>query len=276
MLDGRLSIDDPEAILEFVADLVDRAFADRLVATFVIGSVAHGGFSRLVSDVDLAVLVADPLTADDRTTIAEITRAVHTLGGLAERLSVFWSSPSALTGEIGPAAGRLPALDRLDLAAHGQLRRGGFDLTTIVRPTQRDLVVEATQFAIEKLSTTTVVEELSDPRALVAGGARHLTKRILFPVRFTFTALTGEMGTNESAAAWWVDSGYPAGDLVRRAAAWRTERVDPVEAEHLVGAGVGAVYDFFLARHIELMDRYGDTRRAAALRAWRTRLGGGV
>lgn len=275
MLDGRLSIDDPEAILELAADLVDRAFARRLVATFVIGSLAHGGFSPIVSDVDLAVVVADPLTDDDRTTIVGITSGVHTLGGLAERLSVFWSSPAGLTGQADPAAGRLPALDRLDLAAHGQLRRGGFDLTTIVRPTTRDLVLEATQFAIDKLSTAAVTDELGDAHALVAGGPRHLTKRILFPVRFTFTALTGEMGTNEAAAEWWVSGGYPAGDLVRHAAAWRTEPVDPVEAEALVRAGVVSVYDFFLVRHIELMDQYGESDRAATLRSWRARLRAG-
>jgi hypothetical protein len=272
VLDGRLSIDDPEAILELAADLADRAFARRLVATFVIGSLAHGGFSPSVSDVDLAVVIAGPLTDDDRSTIAGITNGVHTLGGLAERLSVFWSSPAALTGEADPTAGRMPALDRLDLAVHGQVRRGGFDLTTIVRPTTRELVVEATQFAIDKLSTADVVEELGDARALVARGARHLTKRILFPVRFTFTALTHEMGTNEAAAAWYVAGGYPASDLVRHAAAWRTAPLDPAEAEPLVRAGVVDVYDFFLARHIELMDEFGESERAAALRSWRARL----
>jgi hypothetical protein len=269
---------DPEAVLGFAIELAARRFADRLLAAYAIGSLAHGGFSPAVSDVDLAVVVADPERATDTATATQITERVRAEGGLADRLSLFWASPNGLTGtgtgtgiSIG-GAGRLPALDRLDLACNGRRLYGSFDLATIRIPTARDLVVEGAEFALDKLSAPAVIDELRDGRGLVAGGPRHLTKRILFPVRFTYTAATHEIGTNEAAVAWYVASGFPEHDLVARAGRWRDEPLDPVEAERLVGAGIVAIYDFFLATYIEALHELGELGLAADFGAWRLRL----
>ena len=42
------------AILADAVDAYQAAFAKRLVAAYALGSLAHGGFSPHVSDVDLA------------------------------------------------------------------------------------------------------------------------------------------------------------------------------------------------------------------------------
>jgi hypothetical protein len=45
---------------------------------------------------------------------------------------------------------------------------------------------------------------------LIAAGVRRLTKLVLFPVRFLYTAATGRVGTNDAAAAWYlIDRSFP-------------------------------------------------------------------
>jgi hypothetical protein len=46
--------------------------ATGLLAAYALGSLAHGGFSELVSDVDLGLLVSDPVQPEDAETIQAI------------------------------------------------------------------------------------------------------------------------------------------------------------------------------------------------------------
>jgi hypothetical protein len=41
--------------------MVSRSFTRRLIAGYALGSLAHGGFSPLVSDVDLGLILEDPV-----------------------------------------------------------------------------------------------------------------------------------------------------------------------------------------------------------------------
>ena len=201
---GRIAdVQDPEAVFADAIEVTADHFGDRLLAAFSIGSLAHGGFCPLVSDVDLVIVIADPGDHDlDGASADAIAETVRAEGGLAARLSLFWASPSMLVDrELG---GRLPAVDRLDLATHGRLLWGAFDLDTVARPSTDELIIEAVRFAVDKLSLRSVMAELRDPPALVAQGARHLTKRVLFPVRFLYTAATGEIGRNDAAVEWYV------------------------------------------------------------------------
>src|SRR5713101_6456948 len=67
------------------------ALADRLLAAYALGSLAHGGFSELVSDVDLGLVVSDPLEPGDAERIETVADAAKAKGTpLSERLSVFW------------------------------------------------------------------------------------------------------------------------------------------------------------------------------------------
>ena len=257
------------AAVEVTAD----HFGDRLLAAFAIGSLAHGGFCPLVSDVDLVIVITDPgddhLDGASADAIAETVRAE---GGLAARLSLFWASPSMLVDrELG---GRLPAVDRLDLAMHGRLLRGAFDLDSVARPSTDELIIEAVRFAVDKLSLRSVMAELRDPPALVAQGARHLTKRVLFPVRFLYTAATGEIGRNDAAVEWYAQSEGPAQELVAAAGRWRTEPLDVGEAEQLVGQQILGLYEHFLVEHIATMERLGEPGLATHLQAWQTQLRG--
>lgn len=268
-------VQDPEAVLTTAVEVTADHFGDRLLAAFAIGSLAHGGFCPLVSDVDLVIVVADPgdahLIDASADAIAETVRAE---GGLAARLSLFWASPSMLVDrELG---GRLPAVDRLDLAMHGRLLCGAFDLDSVARPSTDELIIESVRFAVDRLSLRSVIAELRDPAALVAEGPRHLTKRVLFPVRFLYTAATGDIGRNDAAVEWYAQSEGPAQELVAAAGRWRTEPLDVSNAQKLVGQQILALYEHFLVEHIATMERLGEPGLATHLQAWQTQLRGPV
>src|SRR6516165_4010467 len=103
-----------EAVLARAVSAYRAALGSRLIAGYALGSLAHGGFSPLVSDIDLGLILHDPLRANDRLTIRKVARSVRAGGSAAdERLSVFWGTPATLQGH--GRGGRFPPLDRLDL-----------------------------------------------------------------------------------------------------------------------------------------------------------------
>src|SRR5580700_5936669 len=70
-----MSTDLGEAVLERAVTAYAEALGDRLVAGYALGSLAHGGFSPLVSDVDLGLILQDPVRAKDRLTIRTVARS---------------------------------------------------------------------------------------------------------------------------------------------------------------------------------------------------------
>ena len=107
-------------MLEQAADAYRTALGERLIAAYALGSLAHGGFSPLVSDIDLGLVLADPVLEGDAGNIQAIAEAQRDSGSdLHRRLSVFWGTPATLGGRA--AGGRFPPLDRLDLLDNGRL-----------------------------------------------------------------------------------------------------------------------------------------------------------
>jgi predicted nucleotidyltransferase len=89
-----------ERVLAEAAEAFRVALGDRLLAAYALGSLAHGGFSELVSDIDLGLIVSDPLRPGDDETIEAIAEtAKRKRSPLHERLSVFWGTPTTLRGE---------------------------------------------------------------------------------------------------------------------------------------------------------------------------------
>src|ERR1700761_881186 len=69
-----------ETVLARAISAYQAALGSRLIAGYALGSLAHGGFSPLVSDVDLGLILDDPLRAQDRITIRRLTRSVRAGG----------------------------------------------------------------------------------------------------------------------------------------------------------------------------------------------------
>jgi hypothetical protein len=281
-----------EAVLLAAVDAYRTALGDRLLAAYALGSLAHGGFSELVSDVDLGLILSDPVLPGDLDTIQAIAEHERRKGPpLHERLSVFWGTPATLAGDR--EGGRFPPLDRLDLLESGRLLAGSEEARAqVARPTTEELVITGAEFALDHLAAvrppsghdpglgsigadgTEAFEQIRSPALLAAQGVRQVTKLVLFPVRFMYTAATGHVGTNGDAVAHYLDRQESASPgLVEAALAWRTDPpADPASIIELLGAELVPLYVEYVDDHaprLRAMDR-GDL--ASAYDEWRNQL----
>jgi hypothetical protein len=260
-----------EALLAEALDRARQRWKERLVAAYALGSLAHGGFSA-VSDVDLGLVLRDPLLAGDSNEAAGLVASVKgTNKPFADRLSVFWGSPASLAGTS--SGGRFPPLDRLDLLKYGRLLLGDDLRSRFAPPTRKELVVAGAEFALWRLATEEVVGKLRDSEALARSDPKTLTKLVLYPVRFMFTAQTGEVGRNEAAVEHYLSAKGRSSALARLALACRAaEQVNPALAQPVIAAEVLPLYDEFLADHEGRLTEYGRADLAAAFADWRARL----
>ena len=262
------------AVLHAALCRVQAMFGGRLVAAYALGSLAHGGFSSHVSDVDLGLVLADPLGAADAEAIASLNAGVKVTGlPLADRLSLFWGSPESLAGVT--EGGRYPPVDCLDLIENGRLLAGRDIRAMVKRPTTVSMVLSAAAMSLKNMATPQVVAELREPAGLIRAGVRPLTKRVLFPVRFLYTARTGCVGTNDAAVEHLLSvEGGPAADLARQAYAWRSA---PYAAEdpgvaRVVRAGLLPLYRLYAEDYAPRLEAAGEAAMAQAMREWHARL----
>jgi hypothetical protein len=282
--------DQGEAVLVRAVAAYRAALGSRLIAGYALGSLAHGGFSPLVSDVDLGLVLDDPVRAKDRLTIRTVARSVRAGGSaLDQRLSVFWGTPATLQGQR--RGGRFPPLDRLDLLEYGRLLTGTDARSAVARPDRTELLVAGAEFALGYLGGAArlpdrlrqralfrsrdddVLTEIRTPARLVSAGPRRVTKIVLFPVRFLFTAQTGQVGTNTLAARHYLASpDAPATSLVAAALAWRLEPPADGEAAALLGRELVPLFVYYIDDHIVRLRAVGQYRLADRFHRWRTRL----
>lgn len=287
---GQAGAREGEAVLVRAVAAYRAVLGSRLIAGYALGSLAHGGFSPLVSDVDLGLILEDPVRATDRLTIRSVARSVRAGGSaLDQRLSVFWGTPATLQGQR--RGGRFPPLDRLDLLEYGRLLTGTDARSTVARPDRTELLVAGAEFALGYLGGAArlpdrlrqralsssrdddVLTQIRTPSRLVSAGPRRMTKIVLFPVRFLFTAQTGQVGTNTLAARHYLDSpDAPATSLVAAALAWRLEPPGDGEAAALLGRELVPLFVHYIDDHIARLRAVGHHRLADRFHRWRTRL----
>lgn len=260
-----------EDVLNDVTRAVSDAVGDRLLAAYALGSLAHGGFSPSVSDVDVAVILTDPGRPSDRESLLTVADTVRAGGSpLHARVSIFWGTPEFLRSGAGD--GRFPPLDRLCLFEHGRLLSGTDIRRDLQPPTTTELVVAGAEFALNGLAED-VIASAPDPIMVLANGFRWTTKIVLFPARFLFTADTGREGTNEAAVRHYAEKRQgPDAELVDAAFAWRTTQPTHDHALALLNNGFIALYDYYLADHIERLRSLGEERLADRFSQWRSRL----
>ncbi|MDG4786079.1 hypothetical protein O7626_09095 [Micromonospora sp. WMMD1102] len=249
------------------------AFADRFVAGYALGSLAHGGYAPAVSDIDLAVVLAETRDGDDGT-VAGILRTLHERAELYRRLSVFWGSLPAL--RQGRDDGRFPAVDRLDLAEHGVLLLGADVARQVAVPGAGELLVDSARFAVKVLATDEVVAEIHRPARLLRDPV-WFTKAVLFPIRFFYSSAvaTGRGATNDEAIAWYLARPEAvAAPLVRLAARVRAgEPLDPAEAGPLLATELAELYRQYAEDQARRLGQTGGADDlVTAFTRWRDRL----
>jgi hypothetical protein len=111
---------------------------------------------------------------------------------------------------------------------------------------------------------------------LLSRGVRRLTKLVLFPVRFLFTAESGRVGTNEAAVTWYLaDAEAPSARLAVAALDWRT--TPPTDGEASAGLlreQMVPLYMHYIDDHITRLGSLGRVELATAFQEWRGRLVG--
>jgi hypothetical protein len=225
------------------------SFGDRLTAAYLLGSLAHGGYAPAASDIDLGVVLVDS-QVDDREIAEHCATSVRERAGLYGKVSTFWASLPAL--REGRDDGRFPALDRLDLADHGQLLVGVDVRETVARPGQAQLLLDSSRFALNVLAVPEVVAEFHHPRRLLTDPL-WFTKAVLFPVRFLHAAAgDGVAVGNDVALDWYFAQPDPvSASLVQLAASVRAgATLDPDEALPLL-AELRPLYCLYIDDRIE-------------------------
>lgn len=189
-----------------------------LLSAYAIGSLAHGGFSPAVSDVDLALLTDRGVVVAARDLAADVRASGL---ALAERLSIF-HAPWAAFGDPPPDA-RFPPIDRYDLVHFGVLVHGTDDRSRFgVAPTASAIREQAVGHALGRVTPAQLAADL---RGLEAGGVtvHDATKIVLWPVRLQHVCDTAEATGNAAAVDHYVelpDARHRS--LVRDALGWRS------------------------------------------------------
>lgn len=251
--------------------VASEVLGENLIAAFALGSLAHGGFAPLVSDVDVA-LVLDELSADTTSDVDKVSRLVRERypGSISERLSIFWADwDGVFRGPSGP--GRLPAVDRLNLIESGRLLHGTDRRAQAMPPDGRDLVIDGAEFALSKFDDK-YLADTQDATRLLAQGVRATTKMVLFPVRLMYTLSTERVGQNDDAAAWYSRRGsVPV--LAQAAHAWRHEGIgNPDQAQALLSTYLVTMYLEFFDAYIDAVTANGRPDLAEPLQQRRTHL----
>jgi predicted nucleotidyltransferase len=188
-----------------------------IIGIYLIGSLAHGGFSRRYSDIDIAVITGSGLSP----AVLERMRldAATVAADLASTLSIFWTDRTF-------SFGRFPPLDRIDYLDHAVTLVERVHLVP-ERPTIEEVrgYLAGEPFANWKKAS----QEFATCDYLDAKDRKSYLRALLYPARFVFSWATGRMDSNDVAVGY-LSGEAPTGldvDLVRRALACRQAASDP-------------------------------------------------
>jgi predicted nucleotidyltransferase len=187
-----------------------------LIGIYRIGSLAHGGFSRRYSDIDVAIISEAGLTRDELERAREA--ALHRSAPLGAKLSIFWSDRSF-------SIGRFPTLDRIDYFDHGVplIERER------VQPNRPSLEEVRTYLRGQPLqSWGEQVRRFAAVTTLGPADQKPYLRTLLYPARFFYSWMTGKMASNDTAVAFLANAA-PSGidiDVIARALRFRQEARD--------------------------------------------------
>jgi hypothetical protein len=188
-----------------------------LLGAYLIGSLAHAGFSHRYSDVDIALVTATGLSA---AALGDLrTEAVAHSPDWGAKVSIFWADRHFSVGRFLP-------LDRIDYLDHAVA------LTEIerVRPRRPTLdeirdYLRGTPFSswAERVRTFAAAQTL-DPK-----DRKAYLRSLLYPGRFCYSWTTGLMGSNDDAVAFLNENRIAGLDVgvIARALECRRAGADP-------------------------------------------------
>ncbi len=173
-----------------VAEFFHAQLGSSLVDAYKLGSLAHGGFSNVYSDIDVGLLLNCP-DAPARITEA-IAEAKLLDAEYGKKLSIFWGNPDF-------AWGRLPQLDRLDLLDHGEALLNGHH-PEFRRPSKEEVRDELLR-SIER-SWKPRLPELNRLTELPSAQRKPYIRAILYAARLIYSWDNLAMASNDRAVEY--------------------------------------------------------------------------
>lgn len=261
-----------EMITAFVlSNQAFEEFGSHNVSIYFIGSLAHGGFSEFCSDIDIACIFNDHVTIHEAEKIIfEFQKMVLPFSN--DRLSIFWGTCASINSSESEF-GRFPLLDKLDLIEYGHLFFGRECRSQLIRPSHKDLLIDSCQFALNRLfKDKNILNKILNP-VLLVNDLRMMTKLILFPARFIYTAQTGDVAINHVSVEYFIqnqpdDSGII--QLLKYAEHVRMTGIlsDKKEALNLLFKYLAPLYKIYIGIYKGLMTSYGQFSLVSDLENW--------
>jgi predicted nucleotidyltransferase len=188
---------DPDEIakaeaIDFARRLVGRweeRLGAELVGAYLIGSLAHDGFSRRYSDVDLALVSAAGLFEPALDRLREDAIALSADWG--PKVSLFWTDRRF-------SCGRFPPLDRIDYLDYAMPLKER-ERVQPARPKLEEIrsYLRGAPFAGWKERA----RSFAAAETLAPKDRKAYLRALLYPGRFRYSWLTGRMGSNDQAVA---------------------------------------------------------------------------
>lgn len=202
-----------------LAEIAGHDLGPQLIGFYLIGSLAHGGFNARYSDIDIALIVQQPLTPGALDRLRQ--RSVEISAELAARLSIFWSDESF-------SSGRFPPLDRIDTLDHGIAL---YERRRVMPP--RPSLIEVRDYLAGPPFENWAQDaaRLSAQAHLGDSERKRYLRALLYPARFLYSWQTGRICSNDEAVAflqWERPSDLDIG-LIVRALECRNADSDPDE-----------------------------------------------
>jgi predicted nucleotidyltransferase len=200
-----------------IGEFWQRRLEARLLGAYVIGSLAHGGFSSRYSDIDMGVVAEGGLSPDDLAAMRAAAAALSPPH--AAKLSLFWSDRAF-------AVWRFPPLDRVDYIDHAQplVER---ERVLPPRPSRDDIRAYLRGQPFESWRDGS--QKFAAAETLAPGDHKAYVRCLLYPARLMLSWATGRMASNDDAVAF-LRSEAPAGldvDLIERSLRCRQAGADP-------------------------------------------------
>jgi hypothetical protein len=158
-----------------------------LLGAYLIGSLAHAGFSRRYSDVDIALVTATGLSSQTLDGLRSVAAALSADWG--PKVSVFWTDRHF-------SLGRFPPLDRMDYLDHAVplMERERIEAARPTLGEVRDYLRGAPFTGWSDRARGFAAGEKLEPR-----DHKAFLRTLLYPARFCFSWVTGVVGSNDEA-----------------------------------------------------------------------------
>jgi predicted nucleotidyltransferase len=200
-----------------LAVFCENSLGPDFIGFYLLGSLAHGGFNRRYSDIDIALISEKGV--DDKQRAAIDAETKNLAPDLAYRVSLFWADREF-------SIGRFPPLDRLDYIDRAVpiIER---EKISIDRPNLDEVRNYLRGAPFEQWAARG--SDFAKQAALSPDDRKTYLKTHLYPARFAYSWLTGQIASNDDAIAFLRDN--PTDDmdmeLLGRALQCRHNAEDP-------------------------------------------------